>query len=371
MRVRKGVGFLGMGIASGAVLMVPAAIVIPAAIASAASANFNSTATARPGFVAVGGSAVTNRSSVTATDSSGPQGNTTGLPSGTSLPGGLGSVVPSGALTSTSAHASRSGTSDACSAIASGGCGAGAAQPLTVDLSLSRIVSVLGVSLPIGSLPMGLGQDQVVVALTGPGAACAAGPAGGPGSSFTATMTSASGTVGIKSGNGFLVGPVPIRGSDVLGSLSAGGALGMVLGALPANAVSLKYTPGSTAGAGAGPQSRAAAGELMLGVGGTSAVSLVGGSVSCGANQAAPGQTVTSSSPAAPPGGATTTGSGSLTGSGSSSSSSEHALSGIQSDEGRYVPASSDTPLWAGLAAGGAALAGGLALWRRRRHSRA
>jgi hypothetical protein len=276
---------------------------------------------------------------------------------------------------STKGDASRAGTSDACSAVATGGCGAGTARPLTVDLSLATILKQFGGSLPIGSLPVGLGQDSVVLSLTGPAAACTAGPAGGPGSSFTATQTSASGTVDIRDANGSVIGGArQIRGSDVLSGL-AGGVLGTVLDAIP---IKLAYTPGSTSGAGSGSQSKAVAGKLALDVGNMSALSLVGGAVSCGANQAAPAQNVSSSSPAgqSAPGGSTTSGSlpatsGSLpaTGSGGlSSTSSEKSLSGIQSDEGRYVPASSDTPLWAGLAGGGAALAGGLLLWRRRLH---
>jgi hypothetical protein len=370
VQVRKRLGFLGLGIASGTVLIVPAVF---ANAASAASPDYNSTASATPGYVAVAGTSVTRSSTVTATDTNSSQGTSTGTPSGTPLPGGLGSIVPSQAdLVSTKADASPAGTSDACSTVASGGCGAGTAQPLTVDLSLATILKQFGGSLPIGSLPVGLGQDSVVLSLTGPAAACTAGPTGGPGNGFTATQTPASGTVDIRNGSSSAIGGArQISGGDVLSGLTTGGMLGTVLQAIPANAVTLTYTPGSTSGAGAGPQSKAAAGKLALSVGKTSALSLVGGTVSCGSNQEAPAQNVSSSSPAGQsvPGGSTTSGSQPVTGSGgSSSTSSEKSLSGIQSDEGRYVPASSDTPLWAGLAGGGAALAGGLLLWRRRLH---
>lgn len=357
MRFGRGLGVLGVGIASGAVLAVPAA----AHAAPATSNDYKSTATATPGYVAVGGTAVTNSSSATATDSSSPRGSSTGTPSGTSLPAGLGSIVPQADLVSTKADASRSGTSDACSAVASGGCGAGTAQPLTVQLSLSGILDKLGLNLPIGTLPVGgLGGYSVDLSLTGPAAACTAGPADGSGH-FTASQTPASGTVEIKNGNSTVIGPQQINGGDVLSGLT-GGVLGPVLALIPQNAVTLSYTPGSSSGA--GPESKAAAGKLALGVAGTSALAVVGGAVSCGANQAAPGQTVSSSSPATPPASSTIPGPGL---GGLPSTSGEKPLSKIQSDEGRYVPVSDDTPLWGSLAAGGAALAAGLALWRRRR----
>lgn len=318
---------------------------------------------------------------MTATDANSPQVIDDSLPE-TALLNGLGSIPSYAHLVSAKAEASSAGTSGACSAVAAGGCAdAGAPQPLTVDLSLSGLLKLVGVTtLPptITPPPDGLDSYNIVLGLTGPAAACTAGPDGGPGSNFTATQTPASGSVDIvdtKNGDSVIGGAKQISGNDVLSGLPAS-VLSLVLQLIPANTVDVTFTPGSSSGSGSGPQTAAAAGQLALQVGSTHVLSLVGGKVSCGANQQEPTQTessspVTSPSPVpsstpseAQPESAST--SPAPVGMPPSSSSEVPLRGGIQSDEGRYVPASNDTPLWAGLVSGGVALAGGIALWRRR-----
>ena len=372
MQTGKGLAFLSLSLASGMALAVPAA----ANAAPVASGKYNSTASATAGGVALGNGPAAQGNKVTATDSNPSPGMATGVSSG-DLPNGLGTIAATNGadLLTTHAQASAAGTSSACSAIAAGACGR-QSQPLAVSLSLKRILQVAqsggGGSLPIGSvgsvLPGNLDNYSIVLGLTGPAVACTAGPAGGPGSAFTVSRTIGSGTVDLQNGSQSVIGGPKTIGTngDALAPLSS------VLKSIPGNAVSLSATAGSDSGAGAGPETAAQGGKLSVSVNGVPVVTLTGGSVSCGPNQQAP-STATSSSTPVPPGNSGGSGglaSGSPGGTGFPSTSSEKPLTSIKTDEGRYVPASNSIPLWADLAAAGVALAGGVALWRRRRLSR-
>jgi hypothetical protein len=170
---------------------------------------------------------------------------------------------------------------------------------------------------------------------------------------------------------------VPPRTLSTSGSAlsgATGGALGPVLSMLQ-SAVQVTIDPGSASPA--GPAPHATAGRVSVGAGqGGNVVDLDGGSVSCGPNQQqAPASNgnpspVPTSSGGPGTGGLTTGNGGSAGTTGTTSTSGETALKSIQTDEGRWTPASDATPLWSGTAAGAAALAGGYLIWRRRRLNR-
>lgn len=344
-----------MGIASGAVVVVPAAT---ASAAPSASHQYNSTASAVAGKIAIAGQAPTGGTGqVTANDTNGQQGSNLGLPTGLTLPAGLGHVSGVDVIT-TNAEAIPAGMSAACSALASGGCKHAGQQaaPISVELSLQQLVQQAGVSLPIG-LPS-IGADKVVLGITGLTANCTAGPAG-TGSNFTASSGAITVTMDIRNGNASLIGgPRTIHASgNALSGLS--GPLGPVLQMLQGQ-VGVAIDPGSSSAA--SPKSAATAGRVTVSAGGNQVLEADGGSVSCGPNQAAPSTNTSGTKPVSP-GTGSTGGSG---GSGTLPSSGVKPLTSIQTDEGRWAPASNETPLWAGLAASGLALAGGFTLWRRR-----
>ena len=204
-----------------------------------------------------------------------------------------------------------------------------------------------------------------MLSLSAPEAGCTAGPAGSSGGNFTATESLATATLDVEN-NGKSVlpnGPIQLASGNILTQLTSAlpsNPLSTVLGQLPAGALAanplgVTINPGSTTGANAGPTTTATAGELGLSVAGNQVLSLVGAKAVCGANNQAKSAVTPESSPSPTP----------------VSTSSETPLTGIQTDEGMYVPPArgSDTALWAGLAAAGVALAGGaggVALRRRR-----
>lgn len=203
-----------------------------------------------------------------------------------------------------------------------------------------------------------------MLTLSGPEAACTAGPPGSGGGNFTATQSLATASVDVEN-NGKSVlpnGPVQLASTNILSqvtsALPAGNPLATVLGDLPASALAanplgVTIDPGSTSGVGSGPQTTATAGELALTADGTQVLDIVGAKATCGANQQA-ATVATAPSPAPTAAG----------------TAPETALSGIQTDEGLYVPPArnDDTGLWVGLGGAGVALAGGAGgvLLRRR-----
>lgn len=370
MQAKKGMSLLGLGIASGAVLAMPTA----ASAASGDSHQYNSTSSAKGGSVAVAGnSQIAPGNSVTATDSKGSQGSNTGAPRGLPLPGGLGTVTPKGAnLITTHAQASASGASSACSAVAAGNCvnGSQQSQPLEIRVSLAQLLRSTGGSLPIGTLPGGIGDYAVVLDITGPTAECAAGPAGSSGGAFKAAETAASGTVDMQNGHSSAIGgPKTISANgDALAPITSG-PLSTVLSQVK-NQLMVTFTPGQASGS--GPKTTAEAGQAAVKVGGSPVVSLTGGSVSCGPNtaQSSPPPRSPSTTTTSPVGPASSQSSGSTLPGGSTTTSNEKPLKSIQTDEGRWTPAADETPMWASLASAGAALAGGGAFWWRRRRVR-
>lgn len=404
VRITTGLGFAGIGVAVGAV-----AVAVPASAASAGT-TYHSTATATAGYVSVGGNqAPVPDNTVTATDGDSPQSASLGLDDlESALPASpLGSsvrmAVPSGAnLVTETAAAQSDGMSSACAGFLAGDCASGEPQPITISLGLadlpglnlpsasnsssgsspsgssspgssSSLGSALSGLVPSGLLPSGqpaggsssssrssgssrsgsgpnpLAGYQIVLTLSGPEAACTAGPPGSSGANFTATQSLASASLDILD-NGHSVlpsGPVKLSTGDILSQIPMPSQLSQLLGglpSLPASPLNLTVNPGSTSGAGSGPVTTATAGELGLSVNGTQVLSVVGAKATCGPDNAVAGTTTTKTSSEVPLGG------------------------GIQTDEGRS--GSSGTALWLGVA-GGAALAaggaGGLTAWRRRR----
>jgi hypothetical protein len=408
VRITTGLGFAGIGVAVGA-----AAVAVPASAASAGT-TYHSTATAIAGYVSVGGNQVpVPDNTVTATDGDSPQSASLGLDDlESALPASpLGSsvrmTVPSGAnLVTETATAQSDGMSSACAGFLAGDCASGGPQPITISLGLadlpglnvpsasnassgsspsgssspgssSSLGSALSGLVPSGLLPSGqpaggsssssrssgsshssgsgsgsnpLAGYQIVLTLSGPEAACTAGPPGSSGANFTATQSLASASLDIlDNGSSILPGGSPIKLStgNILSQIPMPSQLSQLLGglpSLPASPLNLTINPGSTSGVGSGPVTTATAGELGLSVNGTQVLSVVGAKATCGPDNAVAGATSTKTSSEVPLGG------------------------GIQTDEGRS--GSSDTALWLGVA-GGAALAaggaGGLTVWRRRR----
>jgi hypothetical protein len=204
---------------------------------------------------------------------------------------------------------------------------------------------------------------QIVLTISGPEAACTAGPPGSTASNFTATQNLAAVTLDIRNSDGtsVLPGGKPISlatGSALsqlpLSSLSSNSALSTLTSSLTSvlqqSPIDVTIDPGSTTGAGSGPGTSATAGELGLSIGGTQVLDVTGAKAVCGPNNAAAAavtKPATKTSTETPLGG------------------------GIQTDEGYYAPPSSDDAVWIGLMAGGAALAagaGGFSFWRRRPH---
>jgi hypothetical protein len=216
-----------------------------------------------------------------------------------------------------------------------------------------------------GSSSIPLTGLSIVLSLSGPEAACTAGPPGSAAGNFTATQSLATASLDVENNGKSLLpnGPIQLSSGNILGQLMSklpsGNLLSSVMSLIPASALSaspigLTIDPGSTSGAGAGPETTATAGELALTTDGTPVLDIAGAKATCGANQRAatvatapsPTPSVVGTAPETPLGG------------------------GIQTDEGLYVaPArSNDTALWAGLSAVGVALAGGAGgvLLRRR-----
>jgi hypothetical protein len=216
-----------------------------------------------------------------------------------------------------------------------------------------------------GSTSIPLTGLSIVLSLSGPEAACTAGPPGSAAGNFTATQSLATASLDVENNGKSLLpnGPIQLSSGNILGQLMSklpsGNLLSSVMSLIPASALSaspigLTIDPGSTSGAGAGPETTATAGELALTTDGTPVLDIAGAKATCGANQRAatvatapsPTPSVVGTAPETPLGG------------------------GIQTDEGLYVaPArSNDTALWAGLSAVGVALAGGAGgvLLRRR-----
>jgi hypothetical protein len=204
---------------------------------------------------------------------------------------------------------------------------------------------------------------QVVLTISGPEAACTAGPPGSAASNFTATQNLAAVTLDIHNGDGtsVLPGGKPISlttGSALsqlpLGSLSSNSTLSTLTSSLTSvlqqSPIDVTINPGSTSGAGSGPGTSATAGELGLSIGGTQVLDVTGAKAVCGPDNAAAAAVT---KPA-------------------TKTSSETPLGGgIETDEGYYAPPSGDRALWIGLMAGGAALAagaGGFSFWHRRLH---
>jgi hypothetical protein len=203
---------------------------------------------------------------------------------------------------------------------------------------------------------------QVVLTISGPEAACTAGPPGSAASNFTAAQSLAAVTLDIRNSDGtsVLPGGKPVSlttGSALsqlpLSSLSSNSTLSTLTSSLTSvlqqSPIDVTINPGSTSGAGSGPGTSATAGELGLSIGGTQVLNVTGAKAVCGPNNAAAAavtKPATKTSTETPLGG------------------------GIETDEGYYAPPSSDA-VWIGLMAGGAALAagaGGFSFWRRRLH---
>jgi hypothetical protein len=201
-----------------------------------------------------------------------------------------------------------------------------------------------------------------VLTLSGPEAACTAGVPGSAGGNFTATQSLATASVDIENNGKSILPGGPVE-------LSAGNILSQIVSKLPSNPLStvlsefpsalassplgVTIDPGSTSGAGAGPETTATAGELALTASGTPVLDIAGAKATCGANQQA---ATVATAPSPQPTVAAT--------------APESALSGIQTDEGLYVPPArgGSTALWASLGGAGVALAGGAGgvLLRRR-----
>lgn len=398
MRKTTGLGFIGVGVAVSAAVAIPAS----AAGAAAAGTTYNSTATATAGSVSVGGNPVpVPGNTVTATDGSSPQSASLGLSAlESALPSNpfgsaLRKALPTGAnLVTETATAQSDGMSSACAGFLAGDCASGKPQPITLSLSLADLPGLSAggsgpntsssgstgskMQSPIGQLGSKVrsilpGADgstpstpaakspgspspgsnplagyRIVLTLSGPEAACTAGPPGSSGGNFTATQSLASASLDILNhGKSVLPnGPLKLSGGEVLSQLNQvplPPQLQNALGSVPSSPLGLTINPGSTSGAGSGPVTTATAGELALSVNGTQVLDVVGAKATCGPNKKAAG-----TAPA-------------------KTTKSEVPLGGgIQTDEGRS--GSGDTALWLGVA-GGVALAGtagGLTLWRRR-----
>lgn len=214
-----------------------------------------------------------------------------------------------------------------------------------------------------GSAAAPAADYQVVLTISGPEAACTAGPPGSAASNFTATQSLAAVTLDVRNSDGasVLPGAKPISlttGSALsqlpLSSLSSNSTLSTLTSSLTSvlqqSPIDVTINPGSTSGAGSGPGTSATAGELGLSIAGTQILDVTGAKAVCGPNNAAAAavtKPATKTSAETPLGG------------------------GIQTDEGYYAPPSSDDALWIGLMTGGAALAasaGGFSFWRRRLH---
>lgn len=398
MRKTTGLGFIGVGVAVSAAVAIPAS----AAGAAAAGTTYNSTATATAGSVSVGGNPVpVPGNTVTATDGSSPQSASLGLSAlESALPSNpfgsaLRKALPTGAnLVTETATAQSDGMSSACAGFLAGDCASGKPQPITLSLSLADLPGLSAggsgpntsssgstgskMQSPIGQLGSKVrsilpGADgstpstpaakspgspspgsnplagyRIVLTLSGPEAACTAGPPGSSGGNFTATQSLASASLDILNhGKSVLPnGPLKLSAGEVLSQLHQvplPSQLRQALGSVPSSPLGLTINPGSTSGAGSGPVTTATAGELALSVNGTQVLDVVGAKATCGPNKKAAG-----TAPA-------------------KTTKSEVPLGGgIQTDEGRS--GSGDTALWLGVA-GGVALAGtagGLTLWRRR-----
>jgi hypothetical protein len=204
---------------------------------------------------------------------------------------------------------------------------------------------------------------QVVLTISGPEAACTAGPPGSAASNFTATQNLAAVTLDIQNGDGASVlpggKPISLKTGDALSqlplsSLSSNSTLSTLTSSLTSvlnqSPIDVTINPGSTSGAGSGPGTSATAGELGLSIGGSQVIDVTGAKAVCGPDNAAAAavtKPATKTSAETPLGG------------------------GIETDEGYYAPPSSDDTLWISLMAGGAALAagaGGFSFWRRRPH---
>lgn len=287
-----------------------------------------------PGLKLPSGNPSAGSNATSSRSSAGSGGSTSGSPvsglvSGVtkSLPGSLPSLPGTGAVPGTGAG---SGTG------AGAGTGAGPAGASGGKASPS----------PAPDPASSLAGYALVLTLSGPEAACTAGPAGGPGADFTATQRLATATVALEHDGHVIGSSAQLAGTvgNLLSQLPLPSQLQSLLGGaptLPASPIGLTMNPGSTSGAGSGPVTKATAGELGLSVNGTPVLKLVGAQATCGPDKQVTTTAKTRTAPERPLGG------------------------GIQTDEGRS--GSGDIALWLGVI-GGAALAGGTGgmLWRRR-----
>jgi hypothetical protein len=408
VRTSTRIGIVGSSVAvAGSAALAAFAPSAGATTGQASSARYNSTATATVGSVDIDGNA---QSLLTTTATSGDSPHSASIGSGqvlSALQGvpTLGPALvtafekanPGGTdLVTESATASPDGTSTACAAILAADC---TTKPMSLILNLglgdlpaasssssssssssggsgNPISSVLGqvgqaVGKVTGRSSQAAGQKSqaqaskgsnlldysLTLTINGPRASCSAGPAGS--GDLSATDNPAGATVDLLA-NGKSVlpgGPISVSGGDIFKQLlsAVGGTqVGTLLSDLEGKAPlaltldpnSRKYTSGSKA--------TATAGEVGLSSGGTTLFDVKAATVTCGPNTQAATTSTSSSSTTAPTG-----------------TSGEKPLTGIHTDEGRWVPPARSDALWIGLAAGGAVLAGGtsgLSLWRRRLH---
>jgi hypothetical protein len=408
VRTSTRIGIVGSSVAvAGSAALAAFTPSAGATTGQASSARYNSTATATVGSVDIDGN---TQSLLTTTATSGDSPHSASIGSGQVLSAlrgvpalgpalvtAFGKANPGGTdLVTESATASPDGTSTACAAILAADC---TTKPMSLVLNLglgdlpaasspssstssssggsgNPVSSVLGqVGQAVGKVTgrssqaasqksqaqAGKGGDPLDYSLTltinGPRASCGAGPAGS--GDLSATDNPAGATVDLlANGKSVLSGgqPISVSGGDIFKQLlaAAGGAqVGTLLSGLEGKAPlaltldpnSRKYTSGSKA--------TATVGEVGLSSGGTTIFDVKAATVTCGPNAQA--ATTSTSSSTMPPDG----------------TSAEKPLTGIQTDEGRWVPPAQNDALWIGLAAGGAVLAGGtsgLTLWRRRLH---
>lgn len=411
MRISKSLGLAGVGAAMGAVVMIPAAASAGTTYNSTATASAGSVTVGGNNVPFPDNSVTATDQSGPQAASLGVSALESALSSHNAAPiaSSMKAALPNGAdLVSETATAASNGKSTACAGfLLTGDCTMdGKSQPLTLSLSLADLpglptppagganqpassqksqksqspqllpssdapaplrspLSKLGGAVPGNNQSQSSTKSQsgsssapstplsaftIVVTLTGPQAACTAGPDGSSGANFTATQSLASASLDIlQSGKSVLPsGPIALKSGDILSQVPT--SLPAPLSSLPsASPIDLTINPGSTSGVGSGPSTTATAGELGLSAQGNQVLDLKGAQAKCGPNKAA----VAASKPPA------------------KTTSSEKPLGGgIQTDEG-HSGSGSDPALWAGVA-GAAALGGtasGLTLWRRRRNA--
>jgi hypothetical protein len=408
VRTSTRIGIVGSSVAvAGSAALAAFAPSAGAAAGQASSARYDSTATATVGSVDIDGN---TQSLLAATATSGDSPHSASIGSGQVLSAvqGVPTLGPALAtafekanpggtdLVTESATASPDGTSTACAAILAADCttkpmslvlnlGLGDLPAVSSPSSSSTSSSAGGSGNPVSSVLGQVGQavgkvtghssqasstSQATQAgkgsspldytlrltINGPRASCSAGPAGS--GDLSATDNPAGATVDLVA-NGKSVlpgGPIAVSGGSIVQQLldSVGGTpVSSLLSGLESKApLALTLDPNSRKYI-SGSKATATAGEVGLSSGGTTIFDVKAATVTCGPNTQA--ATTSTSSSTMPPAG----------------TSAEKPLTGIQTDEGRWVPPARSDALWIGLAAGGAVLAGGtggLTLWRRRLH---